>query len=98
MNRITRLNGGGEMHVIVVYDVPSERTRIYRKLLRRRLEHLQQSVFYGELTEGQVTSMKNEIEDKLVPEDEVVIFESTNPASFDFETYGASDDPGSRFT
>lgn len=86
------------MQVIVVYDVPTGRTQIYRKLLRRRLEHLQHSVFYGELTEGQVTSLKNEIEDKLEPKDEVVIFESTNPAAFDFTTYGASEDPGSRFT
>jgi len=86
------------MHVIVVYDVPAERTRVYRKLLRRRLEHLQYSVFFGELTEGQVTSLKNEIEDKLEPEDAIVIFESANPAAFDFTTFGASDDPGSRFT
>jgi len=86
------------MHVIVVYDVPSERTRIYRKLLRRRLQHLQQSVFYGELTEGQVTEMKNEIEDELESDDSVVVFESTNPAAFTHTTFGASDDPGSRFT
>ena len=86
------------MHVIVVYDVPSERTHIYRKLLRRRLEHLQNSVFFGELTEGQVTSLKNDIEDTLNSDDEVVIFESTNPAAFDFTTFGASDEPGSRFT
>lgn len=86
------------MHVIVVYDVPADRTHIYRKLLRRRLEHLQQSVFFGELTEGQVTSMKNEITEKLKPEDAVVVFESTNPAAFDFTTFGASDEPGSRFT
>lgn len=86
------------MHVIVVYDVPADRTHVYRKLLRRRLEHLQQSVFFGELTEGQVTAMKNEIDDKLVPDDAVVVFESTNPAQFDFTTFGSSDDPGSRFT
>lgn len=86
------------MHVIVVYDVPAERTRVYRKLLRRRLEHLQHSVFFGELTEGQVTAMKNEIEDTLESDDSVVVFESTNPSAFDFSTFGASDDPGSRFT
>jgi len=86
------------MHVIVVYDVPAERTRIYRKLLRRRLQHLQYSVFYGELTEGQVVKMKNEIEEKLDSDDSVVVFESTNPASFDHTTFGASDEPGSRFT
>ncbi|WP_226021925.1 CRISPR-associated endonuclease Cas2 [Halomicrobium salinisoli] len=86
------------MHVIVVYDVPAERTHVYRKLVRRRLQHLQHSVFFGELTEGQVTSMKHEIEDKLEPDDSVVVFESTNPAAFDFTTFGSSDDPGSRFT
>ena len=86
------------MHVIVVYDVPAERTRIYRKLLRRRLEHLQYSVFFGELTKGQVTSMKNEIETTLEPEDSVVVFESTNPSAFDFTTFGQSEEPGSRFT
>jgi len=86
------------MHVIVVYDVPAERTHIYRKLLRRRLEHLQNSVFFGELTEGQVTSLKNDIENTLSADDEIVIFESRNPAAFDFTTFGASDEPGSRFT
>lgn len=86
------------MHVIVVYDVPAERTRIYRKLLRRRLEHLQYSVFFGELTKGQVTAMKNEIETTLEPEDSVVVFESTNPSAFDFTTFGQSEEPGSRFT
>lgn len=86
------------MYVIVVYDVPAERTRVYRKLLRRRLEHLQNSVFFGELTQGQVTSLKNDIEDTLNSDDEVVVFESQNPAAFEFTTFGASDEPGSRFT
>ncbi|QSG05315.1 CRISPR-associated endonuclease Cas2 [Halapricum desulfuricans] len=86
------------MYVIVVYDVPAERTHIYRKLLRRRLEHLQQSVFFGELTNGQVTALKNEIDTTVREDDSVVVFESSNPAAFDFTTFGASDEPGSRFT
>jgi CRISPR-associated protein Cas2 len=86
------------MHVIVVYDVPADRTHVYRKLLRRRLEHLQYSVFFGELTEGQVTAMKNEIESKLQSDDSIVVFESNNPASFDFTTFGDAEEPGSRFT
>ena len=86
------------MYVIVVYDVPAERTRVYRKLLRRRLQHLQYSVFFGELTEGQVTQMKNEIQEELESDDSVVVFESSNPASFDHTTFGDSDEPGSRFT
>lgn len=86
------------MHVIVVYDVPADRTRIYRKLLRRRLEHLQYSVFFGELTPGQVTTMKNEIESELEADDSIVVFESTNPAAFEFTTFGDTEEPGSRFT
>ncbi|MFC7079215.1 CRISPR-associated endonuclease Cas2 [Halorussus caseinilyticus] len=86
------------MIVIVVYDVPADRTRIYRKLLRRRLEHLQQSVFYGELTDGQVTGLKNEIQEKLQPDDSVIVFESGSSAVVDYTTFGDTDDPGSRFT
>ncbi len=86
------------MHVIVIYDVPAGRTHIYRKLLRRRLEHIQYSVFYGELTDGQVTELKHEIEDEIGPDDSVIVFESTNPSALEHTTFGASDEPGSRFT
>ena len=86
------------MIVIVVYDVPAERTRIYRKLLRRRLEHLQQSVFYGDLTEGQVTKLKNEIQDRLGADDSVIVFEAGSSTVVDYTTYGDTDEPGSRFT
>ena len=86
------------MYVIVVYDVPADRTHVYRKLLRRRLEHLQYSVFFGELTKGQLTALENEIDDKLQPDDSVIVFRSQDPASFEYETYGAADEPGSRFT
>lgn len=86
------------MQVIVVYDVPAGRTHVYRKLLRRRLEHLQYSVFFGELTRGQVTSMEQEIEAELKVEDSVVVFKCDNPEAFEFNTFGQADEPGSRFT
>jgi CRISPR-associated protein Cas2 len=47
---------------------------------------------------SQVTALKQHLEKKLDTDDEVVVFESTNPASFEFTTYGDADDPGSRFT
>lgn len=86
------------MIVIVVYDVPADRTRIYRKLLRRRLEHLQQSVFYGDLTEGQITQMKNDIQEKLSSDDSIIVFEAGSSAIVDYTTFGDTDEPGSRFT
>ncbi|WP_254832778.1 CRISPR-associated endonuclease Cas2 [Haloglomus salinum] len=86
------------MLVIVVYDVPAERTRVYRKLLRQKLEHIQNSVFYGNLTEGQVTKLKNQIDDQLVPEDSVMVFEAETQDYVDYTVFGSAERPGSRFT
>ena len=86
------------MFVLVTYDVPAERTHIYRKLLRKRLEHLQQSVFYGDITEGQLVGIKQEIESVLIEEDSVYIFEADVSAAVHHTVLGDSDEPGSRFT
>lgn len=86
------------MFVLVTYDVPAERTRIYRKLLRRHLEHIQYSVFHGDITDGQLIRIKNEIDDILEEDDSVYIFESDISASVDCTVLGDADDPGSQFT
>lgn len=86
------------MFVLVTYDVPAERTHIYRKLLRKRLEHLQQSVFHGDVTEGQLVGIKQEIDAVLIPEDSVYIFEADVSAAVECTVLGDSDEPGSRFT
>ncbi len=86
------------MFVLVVYDVPAERTRIYRKLLRRYLEHIQYSVFHGELTDGQLTTVKQEIRDELEPDDSVYLFTADIAASVDCTALGDAEEPGSRFT
>lgn len=86
------------MFVLVTYDVPAERTHIYRKLLRKRLEHLQQSVFHGDVTEGQLVGIKQEIDAVLIPEDSVYIFEADVSAAVKCTVLGDSDEPGSRFT
>lgn len=86
------------MFVLVTYDVPAKRTRIYRKLLRRHLEHIQYSVFYGDITEGQLVAIQNEIESVLEPDDSVYIFESDVSASVECTVFGDADEPGSRFT
>ena len=86
------------MFVLVTYDVPAERTHIYRKLLRKRLEHLQQSVFYGDITEGQLVAIKQDIEKELVAEDSVYIFEAEMAAAVECTAFGVGTEPGSRFT
>jgi CRISPR-associated protein Cas2 len=86
------------MFVLAVYDVPADRTHIYRKLLRRRLNHIQYSVFYGDVTPGQLVDIKADVERVLEDDDSVVIFEADSVGVVDHTTYGDADDPGSRFT
>lgn len=86
------------MFVLVTYDVPAERTHIYRKLLRRRLEHIQQSVFHGDITEGQLMEIKYDIEDELAPDDSIYIFTADVAGTVDCTVIGDSGEPGSKFT
>jgi CRISPR-associated protein Cas2 len=86
------------MFVLITYDVPAERTDIYRKLLRTRLEHLQQSVFYGDITEGQLVGIKQDIKSELIDEDSIYIFQADVAAAVEHTVLGAGDEPGSRFT
>lgn len=86
------------MFVLVTYDVPAERTHIFRKLLRRRLEHIQQSVFHGNITEGQLTGIRHDIEDELEPDDSIYIFTAEVAGTVECEILGDADEPGSKFT
>jgi CRISPR-associated protein Cas2 len=86
------------MFVLVVYDVPASRTHVYRKLLRRRLEHIQQSVFYGDITEGQLVGLKADIESKIESDDSIIVFSTEVADSVEQTVYGSAEKPGSRFT
>ncbi|TZE81599.1 CRISPR-associated endonuclease Cas2 [Calorimonas adulescens] len=63
------------MYVIVVYDVDVKRVGKVMKFLRTYLNWIQNSVFEGELTEGQFYKMKNGLS-KIIKgkEDSVIIF------------------------
>ncbi|WP_436909368.1 CRISPR-associated endonuclease Cas2 [Halosimplex marinum] len=86
------------MFVLVVYDVPADRTDLYKKMLRKRLEHVQNSVFYGDVTPGLLVEIKTDIEEMLQPDDSVLVFEAERLGSVEISTYGDSSEPGSRFT
>lgn len=86
------------MFVLVMYDVPADRTRIYRKLLRKHLEHIQYSVFHGDITPGQLVTIENEIEQRLESDDSIYIFTADTSAAVECTVLGTAEDPGSRFT
>ena len=49
------------MFVIVVYDINRKRVGRALKICRNYLDHVQKSVFEGNITEGQLKQLKNEL-------------------------------------
>ena len=63
------------MYYILVYDIGEKRVQKIHKILKRYLNWVQNSVFEGELTEGQYESMKvilNKFLDKEI--DSIIIY------------------------
>lgn len=69
-------NAGGEfVYVILVYDVKKKRVQRVMKTCRKYLNHLQNSVFEGNITEAKLTRLKNEIKAVIdVKTDSVCVF------------------------
>lgn len=63
------------MYVILVYDVKKKRVQRVMKTCRKYLNHLQNSVFEGNITEAKLTRLKNEIKAVIdVKTDSVCVF------------------------
>lgn len=63
------------MYVVLVYDVRKKRVQRVIKICRKYLNHLQNSVFEGNITDAKLTSLKNEIKALIdVKSDSVCIF------------------------
>ena len=60
------------MFLMVCYDVPAERTVIYRKILKEYLVHEQASVFMGDLPESEIIKLMAKISQKIGPNDRVL--------------------------
>jgi len=63
------------MYVIVVYDVQAGRTDKPRKLLRKHLTHVQNSVFEGEITEGNLEKLKKDLENIQKSNESIFVYE-----------------------
>jgi CRISPR-associated protein Cas2 len=55
------------MYVLMTYDVEAKRTDKFKKLLRRYLEHIQYSVFSGDLSEAKLMELRRAISRLLHP-------------------------------
>lgn len=63
------------MYVIVVYDVDADRTHIPRKFLRKYLNHVQNSVFEGQVTESNLSEIKEFVKENIKEEESIFIYE-----------------------
>jgi CRISPR-associated protein Cas2 len=86
------------MYVILLYDIqldeqgPKILRRVF-KTCKKYLTHIQKSVFEGELTEGQVFSLRTELKKYLRSDvDSCIIFKSNNQKWLDKEFWTQIDD------
>lgn len=62
------------MYVIIVYDCEEDRTDFPRKFLRRYLIHVQNSVFEGPVTEGQIKEIESELKEYHKQGESLIIY------------------------
>ncbi|AMW33132.2 CRISPR-associated endonuclease Cas2 [Fervidobacterium islandicum] len=73
MKFTNHLRRGGSLFVIITYDIGEKRITKVRKIIRKYLFWVQNSVFEGEITEGKLQKCINEIK-KVIIEEEDSIF------------------------
>lgn len=86
------------MYIVLVYDVSQEEngarrwSRIF-KICKKYLTHIQNSVFEGELSKGQLAQLQKELKEYIDKElDSVIIFKSRQEKWWDKEFWGRKDD------
>lgn len=85
------------VYLIVVYDVEADRTRLFRKLLRRYLTHVQNSVFEGEVTEGDAVEIAERIESRLNDGESAIVYRMSSDKYVDRTAFGPDPAEDSRF-
>lgn len=86
------------MYIVLVYDVSQAEngarrwSRIF-KICKKYLTHIQNSVFEGELSKGQLAQLQKELKEYIDKElDFVIIFKSRQEKWLDKEFWGRKDD------
>ena len=104
IKNIDLLRFGGNMYVILVYDIVLDNKKGNRvlnnvyKICKKYLTHIQNSVFEGELTKAKLMKLKLEL-DKYIRDDKdsVIVFKSRQSRWLKKEFWGVEDDVTSNF-
>lgn len=99
MKNMKGLKCGGNMYVILVYDInleDKEGPKVLRnvfKTCKKYLVHIQNSVFEGELLDSQAIKLKSELDQYIRKEkDSVILFKSRNKRWMEKEFFGMIED------
>lgn len=85
------------MYLILVYDIGEKRVGKMLKLCRKYLSWIQNSVFEGELSEGQLLALKASANKIMKEDDSLIIFLSRNEKWLYKEILGKEKSPISTF-
>jgi len=85
------------MYVMMVYDLEADRTQKALKIGRRYITHVQNSVLEGEISEGDLSKLKNEIDDLLKPGESTIIYELSSDTLLNRTVYGEDPTEDQRF-
>lgn len=64
---------GGEMYLIIAYDVNVERVNKVKKFLRKYLNWIQNSLFEGEATEATLEEIKMGLKEIINEEEDMIV-------------------------
>jgi len=79
------------VYVVVVYDMEADRTRLMLDFLRKYLTHVQNSVFEGEITEGDLETIRAKVQDTLKSGESAIIYRMSSESYVERTVVG--DDP-----
>jgi CRISPR-associated protein Cas2 len=91
------------MYVILVYDISGDEKgkkvlpKVF-KICKKYLTHIQNSVFEGELSEGQILKLNRELQNYIRKDlDSVILFKSRNERWLEKEFWAKKDDATDNF-
>jgi len=85
------------VYVVAVYDVEADRTYLFLNFLRRYLTHVQNSVFEGEITEGDLEEVKGKLDSMLEPGESVIVYRMSSEQYVSRTVYGEDPTEDSQF-
>jgi len=76
------------MYIILVYDIGEKRVAKMLKLCRKYLTWVQNSVFEGEISEGNFSALTSKAKNIMKDDDSLIIFKSRNEHWLEKEIIG----------